>query len=113
MMPAMMSPSLVALLSRSPRGGAMALVAAGYLGVWTAWGAVAWLAGAPSWAARLPPAADVAVLLVTGLMNVAAMASVTAAIATERLAPRPALVARAAGVVLIGLGARIIAGAVS
>jgi predicted metal-binding membrane protein len=41
------------------------------------------------------------VLLVTGMMNWAAMILVTAAITAERLAPRPAVLARAFGVVLI------------
>jgi predicted metal-binding membrane protein len=43
----------------------------------------------------------VLVLLVTGMMNWAAMILVTAAITAERLLPRPALLARAFGVALI------------
>ena len=43
----------------------------------------------------------VLVLLVTGMMNWAAMILVTMAITAERLLPRPALLARAFGVVLI------------
>jgi predicted metal-binding membrane protein len=45
------------------------------------------------------------VLLVTGMMNLAAMVLVTIAITAERLAPRPALLARAFGVVLIAAAA--------
>jgi predicted metal-binding membrane protein len=48
------------------------------------------------------------VLLAIGMMHIAAMVGVAAAIAIERAAPRPALVARAGGVVLIGLGALVI-----
>ncbi len=160
MMPAMMAPALVALLARyrRDRRRGWALVAAGYLGVWTAWGIVAGLSDALSWAARLSPVAVgivfalagglqltawktrqlarcrvapaggplayglragvqcalccagyMAVLLVAGLMNVTAMAGVTLAITMERLAPRPALVARVAGMMLLGLGAFVIA----
>jgi len=43
----------------------------------------------------------VLVLLVTGMMNWAAMILVTAAITAERLLPRPALLARAFGVALL------------
>ncbi len=41
------------------------------------------------------------VLLATGVMNLGAMAIITAAITAERLAPSPTLVAHIAGVVLI------------
>jgi predicted metal-binding membrane protein len=50
-------------------------------------------------------------LLVTGMMRLGAIAGVAAAIALERLAPRPERVARAAGVVLLAAGALVIAGA--
>jgi len=43
-------------------------------------------------------------LLVIGMMNLAAMAIITIAITVERLLPRPALVARVIGVVLIVIG---------
>jgi predicted metal-binding membrane protein len=49
------------------------------------------------------------VLLVTGVMNLAAMAMVAAAITVERLAPRPRLVARISGVMVIAAGALAIA----
>jgi predicted metal-binding membrane protein len=42
--------------------------------------------------------------VVVGVMNVAAMAVATAAIAVERVAPRPDLTARIAGVALIAFG---------
>lgn len=45
------------------------------------------------------------ILLVTGMMNLAGMALVAAAITIERLAPRPVLVARALGILLIFAGA--------
>jgi predicted metal-binding membrane protein len=45
------------------------------------------------------------VLLVLGVMNLAVMLFVSAAITIERLAPRPALVARAIGIAVIGTGA--------
>jgi predicted metal-binding membrane protein len=50
-------------------------------------------------------------LLAVGMMNLIAMAAVTAAITAERLAPRPERVARMAGVVMLALGAVMIAGA--
>ncbi len=49
------------------------------------------------------------VLLVVGVMNLRAMAIVTAAITFERLAPAGARVARAIGVVLVGAGFILIA----
>jgi predicted metal-binding membrane protein len=48
-------------------------------------------------------------LLVTGVMNLSAMALITIAITVERLAPSPTLVARAAGVVMIVAGVLVIA----
>jgi predicted metal-binding membrane protein len=48
-------------------------------------------------------------LLVTGMMRLGAIAGVAAAIALERLAPRPERVARAAGVVGLAAGALVIA----
>lgn len=48
-------------------------------------------------------------LLVTGVMNLGAMAIITAAITLERLAPSPTLVARTAGVVMITVGVFVIA----
>jgi len=47
----------------------------------------------------------IAVLLVLGVMNLAVMLVVSAAITIERLAPRPTLVARAIGVAVIAGGA--------
>jgi predicted metal-binding membrane protein len=44
------------------------------------------------------------ILLVTDIMNVGVMAGVTAAITVERLAPRPALVSRALGVIFVVTG---------
>ncbi len=49
------------------------------------------------------------VLLVAGVMNLGAMALITAAITMERLAPLPTLVARAAGAVIITAGILVIA----
>jgi predicted metal-binding membrane protein len=49
------------------------------------------------------------VLLVTGVMDLRAMAMVAAAITVERLAPRPVLATRAAGVVIVAAGAIMIA----
>jgi len=46
----------------------------------------------------------IATLLVIGMMNLAAMIVITIAITIERLLPRPVLVARAIGVVLIATG---------
>jgi hypothetical protein len=43
-------------------------------------------------------------LLVVGAMNLAAMAILAAAITIERIAPRPAIAARAAGTVAIVVG---------
>ena len=48
-------------------------------------------------------------LLVTGVMNLAGMAMVAAAITFERLAPKPEGATRAAGVVVIAAGAVVIA----
>ncbi len=53
------------------------------------------------------------ILLVTGVMNLAAMAVVAIAITIERLAPRPAHVARAFGVVMITSGTFALALALS
>jgi len=50
-----------------------------------------------------------AILLVIGVMNLAAMAFVTAAITLERLAPAGDKVARAIGVVIVGVGVVLIA----
>jgi predicted metal-binding membrane protein len=49
-----------------------------------------------------------ATLLVTGMMNLAGMAAIAAAITLERLAPRPQLVARTAGSIIILAGALVI-----
>ena len=54
-------------------------------------------------------AGPTAVLLVTGVMDLRAMALVTMAITAERLAPAGARVAHAIGVVLIGAGALLFA----
>jgi predicted metal-binding membrane protein len=48
-------------------------------------------------------------LLVTGVMNLGAMALITIAITVERLAPSPKLVARTAGVVMITAGVLVLA----
>jgi predicted metal-binding membrane protein len=48
-------------------------------------------------------------LLVTGMMRLGTMALVAAAITLERLAPKPERVARAAGVVVLAVGAVVIA----
>jgi predicted metal-binding membrane protein len=53
-------------------------------------------------------AAPTAVLLVGGVMDLRAMAVVTAAITAERLAPDGARVARAAGAIAIGAGLLLI-----
>jgi predicted metal-binding membrane protein len=45
------------------------------------------------------------ILLVTGMMNLASMAIIAAAITVERLAPRPQLIARSAGFIMIAAGA--------
>jgi len=50
-----------------------------------------------------------AVQLALGVMDLGAMAAVALAITAERLAPRPARVARATGVALIGVGALLVA----
>ena len=50
-----------------------------------------------------------AVLLVAGMTHLAVVAAVAAAIALERLAPRPERTARATGVVVMGIGALAIA----
>ena len=47
----------------------------------------------------------IAVLLVTGVMDLRVMALVTAAITAERLAPWPARIARATGMLLVAAGA--------
>ncbi len=49
------------------------------------------------------------ILLVTGIMDLKAMGFVTAAITIERLAPRGERIARALGVVVIGVGLFLIA----
>jgi predicted tellurium resistance membrane protein TerC len=49
------------------------------------------------------------VLLVIGMMNLGVIAMVALAITVERLARRPEAVARAAGVVVIAVGALLIA----
>ncbi len=49
------------------------------------------------------------VLLVTGVMNLGAMAVVAAAITVERLAPRPPLAARATGLAVVAAGIVMIA----
>jgi predicted metal-binding membrane protein len=46
----------------------------------------------------------VAILLVTGIMNIGVMVLVAAAVAAERLAPAGERVARATGVTIIGAG---------
>jgi predicted metal-binding membrane protein len=46
----------------------------------------------------------ISTLIVVGVMNLAAMAVITIAITVERLLPRPALVARSIGIVLIAAG---------
>src|SRR5437773_12571679 len=50
-----------------------------------------------------------AVLLVAGMVHLAVVAAVAAAIALERLAPRPERTARATGVVVMGIGVFAIA----
>jgi predicted metal-binding membrane protein len=45
------------------------------------------------------------ILLVSGMMNLALMAIIAAAITIERLAPRPQLFAQAAGIMIIVAGA--------
>jgi predicted metal-binding membrane protein len=54
-------------------------------------------------------AGPTAILLVSGVMNLAAMAVVTAVITAERLAPAGERLARAAGAILIGVGLFLIA----
>jgi predicted metal-binding membrane protein len=49
------------------------------------------------------------ILLVTGVMNLLAMAVITMAISVERLAPKPERIARVIGVVVIAAGALVIA----
>jgi len=49
----------------------------------------------------------IAVLLVLGVMNLTVMLVISAAITIERLAPRPALVARATGIAVIAAGAMV------
>jgi predicted metal-binding membrane protein len=53
-----------------------------------------------------------AVLLVAGMMNLAVVALVAAAITVERWAPRPERTARAIGVVIAGIGVLAVARAV-
>jgi predicted metal-binding membrane protein len=48
------------------------------------------------------------ILLVTGVMNLVTMTMVGAAITVERLAPRPEIVSRVTGVLVIGAGAVVI-----
>jgi predicted metal-binding membrane protein len=50
-----------------------------------------------------------AILLVIGIMDVRVMALVTAAITAERLAPNGERVARAIGIVVVGVGQLLIA----
>ncbi len=50
------------------------------------------------------------VLLAVGMMDLGAMAAVTAAITAERLAPAGARVARAVGVVIVAMGLAMVAG---
>jgi hypothetical protein len=45
-----------------------------------------------------------AILLIIGVMDLRAMAIVTAAITIERIAPSDGLIARAIGVIAIGVG---------
>jgi predicted metal-binding membrane protein len=52
------------------------------------------------------------ILLVVGIMDLNAMAAVTAAISVERLAPAGKLVARAVGVIVVGAGGLLIARAI-
>jgi len=49
-----------------------------------------------------------AVLLVGGMMNVSVVAAVAVAVALERLGPRPEVMARAIGTVVIALGALVL-----
>ena len=53
-----------------------------------------------------------AILLVLGVMDLVTMGLVAAAITLERIAPRPALVARALGAIAIAAGGVLIAHAV-
>ena len=46
-----------------------------------------------------------AILLVSGVMNLSVMTAMAAGITVERLAPRPLLVARSAGLLALGAGA--------
>jgi predicted metal-binding membrane protein len=48
------------------------------------------------------------ILIVVGVMDLAAMAIVTAAITVERLAPNPERTARAAGILALAAGALVI-----
>lgn len=50
----------------------------------------------------------IVVLLVLGVMNLAVMAFVSAAITIERLAPHPEIVARAIGIAVIAAGAIVV-----
>ncbi|PYP50436.1 MAG: hypothetical protein DMD45_11135 [Gemmatimonadetes bacterium] len=50
-----------------------------------------------------------AVLLLGGMMNIAVVAAVAVAVALERLGPRPALLARATGAVMVALGVVVLA----
>src|SRR5947207_2145717 len=50
-----------------------------------------------------------AVLLLGGMMNIAVVAAVAVAVALERLGPRPALLARATGAVVMATGAVVLA----
>jgi len=54
-----------------------------------------------------------AVLVAAGMMNVAVVAGVALAVALERLGPRPAVLARAIGVVVIASGVVVLARAVA
>jgi len=50
-----------------------------------------------------------AILLITGMMNLASMAIIAVAITVERLAPRPQLIARTAGFIMIVAGVLVFA----
>jgi predicted metal-binding membrane protein len=54
-----------------------------------------------------------AALLVAGVMDLAAMAAVGAAISVERLAPKPTMVARTTGILLVALGSLALGRAVA
>jgi predicted metal-binding membrane protein len=129
----------LAMTDESPFGRLTALMSLGYFFVWAAVGMAVFAAGAalaalemklPVLARALPLAVTgvawrhglrlgvrcsaccaglTAALLVVGVMNLPAMAVVTAAISLERLAPAGERVARAIGVVILGAGMFLIA----